>query len=235
MPLGNGDCIDDDSNPPRYVHATGSIGGLAFTSALGNSKYEQYEAYLREDSDKHFVLVTDHGGSSWDSVESLDEAVLDRDPRFEGYRFHAIIPRDEACGEVTSDAYEQLAAKTGGLTADLCAPDFTPLFELLREQVSENATSCRWVIPLPPSGMQFDRGRVNFDIVASDGSESRIGFVTDLAECDQTSDGQGWYYDDPDDPREMNACPTTCTSIRRLDQGQLSIEFGCMAQVATLI
>jgi hypothetical protein len=94
----------------------------------------------------------------------------------------------------------------------------------------ENATAvCAWNLPLPPSGQALDLTAVNVRYTSASGLGSNIGKVGSMAECAMFLDG--WYFDDPAAPKQIVACPQTCSEIQAGAAGaKVDVLFGCMTK-----
>lgn len=88
-------------------------------------------------------------------------------------------------------------------------------------QVERVELNCEWSIPVQNEGA-FDRDKVN--ILLSDAPETtRLVRVASAEAC--TDDG--WYYDDPDSPTRIIACPYVCEAIEQAPDPTVDILLGC--------
>ncbi len=89
---------------------------------------------------------------------------------------------------------------------------------------------CEWEIPPPPTGEKFNRDMVNvqFSPTASTSDAVIIGRVDTAESCGTEG---GWYYDNPDDPTRIIACPETCTAIQTAERAKIDILFGCQTLI----
>lgn len=232
-PFGSGDCAGDDSRPPAYVHVVSEKSGSSLVvNAIieDDDAYAAYAPYLRDDADVHIVAISDTDSSR--TAERWNELIPARDPHFEGYRFHAVVPLDTSCGSV-GDRYADLANLSGGVISNLCTGDFQPVFSAIAKGVVDTSARCEWDLPTPPAGLQFEVGRVNVDVVDARGRR-RLGYVPSREDCSRTQDKQGWYFDDPGAPTRMQACASTCAALSALAAGKVEIELGCETQPAPL-
>lgn len=234
-PLGNGDCTEDDSAPPRYVHALDfSVTSSVLLSMVRDSDtYEVYEPWLRATAGAHLVVISSDDGVPSVSPETWDERIVERDERFRGYVFHSIVPQPGSdCGP-SDDLYPTLAMRTGGTQNDICPDDLGPAFDNLLAAIESAAETCAWDIPPVLSGPEFQVGQVNVEI---DGSGGRVpvGQVPLRADCARAQGGQGWYYDNPAAPTTMLACPETCQDLRSTT-GLVHVGFGCQTIPADFI
>lgn len=95
-------------------------------------------------------------------------------------------------------------------------------------QIKGSVLGCTYAIPLPTSG-QPDYNQVNVEYTPSGGSPQTIPFVGSAAAC--PGDGNGWYYDDPQNPTQIILCDGICQTVSADDMGSIKIRLGC----ATLV
>ena len=88
-----------------------------------------------------------------------------------------------------------------------------------------NSASCTFQIPLPPGGGTPDYNQVNIVFTPSGGTPKTIPYVMSKANC--PTNGDGWYYDDPNNPTSINLCETTCGSVQADTNGSVDITLGC--------
>src|SRR5262249_23594878 len=87
------------------------------------------------------------------------------------------------------------------------------------------ALGCVYQIPLPATGAP-DYGKVNVVYTpGSGGNAQTIPYVMDKASC--PANGDGWYYDDPNNPMEILLCDGTCTRVEADVMGQINVTLGC--------
>jgi hypothetical protein len=84
-----------------------------------------------------------------------------------------------------------------------------------------------FALPLPPSGQSLDLTSVNVRYTSPSGFASDIGRVNTAADC--------WYFDHPDTPTQILACPQTCTEIQTGGaSATLEVLFGCKTKLPIL-
>ncbi|MBN1656675.1 MAG: VWA domain-containing protein [Deltaproteobacteria bacterium] len=114
-------------------------------------------------------------------------------------------------------------------------------FELIREYIVETRVEirvetqyvkldCQWEIPPPPEGETFDREKVNVEF-SSTGLESDKRYLAKVESEDKCEGELAWYYDDPQDPKQIIACPTACSLIEEADLGKIRVLLGCESMV----
>jgi hypothetical protein len=93
--------------------------------------------------------------------------------------------------------------------------------------VEREALECEWEIPAPPEGEIFDRNKVNVDFwpEGANGAKQSLSMAESEAACGTAT--TAWYYDNPDDPTRIIACPETCAQIKAAELGRIDIVLGC--------
>ncbi len=223
-PLGVGDCPDNDTNLPGFLHVDIRVGSNDAWDDLLDS-YDDWSDVFREESSKHVVIVSDDEPNLTDA--EFDAAFLALDPSFEGYFHHSVVSHSDcpSAAEI-GQPYIDLSMATDGVAADLCDQDFQAVFDALTTAVLGGvAVSCDFAIPEPPAGEVLDPDAVNVDIGSAMGPLETIPRVDGLKACDGVADG--WYYDEPDAPTMIFLCPQTCETIQALEDGVINIGFGC--------
>jgi len=86
------------------------------------------------------------------------------------------------------------------------------------------ALGCNYLIPTPTDGNP-DYGEVN--VVYSPMGQSGITFpnVPNMAAC--PANGNGWYYDNPNQPTQIVLCPSSCTLVEGDMTGEVDVTLGC--------
>jgi hypothetical protein len=194
--------------------------------------YNDYKGFLRDNSYKSFVAVTD------DESDRSTDWFLDRItsyPEFAstpfmpmGFVFHSIVSYgdngDKGCdtGAKQGDRYLALTNMTGGVKAPVCEDDWEPIFAALENAVvSGSQIPCVFDVPEAPGGKTLNPDELNLVHTPAGGSPTTIPNVADEASCSD----QGWYYDDPGDPTQVIACPATCDALA--GAGVVRLEAGC--------
>ncbi len=234
----------NDSNPPLYLHVDQRIPSQQGLQTIVNT-YSQWKTVMRPTSRKHFVVISDD--TSTMSSAQFNTGAISLDPSFADYRFHGIfayqskeaacaISQSEPCCRFASPGgegvpYKELATMTGGVQADLCAQDFSPVFDKFASSVVASARlNCGWLIPNPPEGQTLNPDLVNVVFVDPKETSSFLGRVASSADCSKVE--HGWFYDDPSKPKSIGVCPQTCTWIQGKPKAQVDLQFGCATKVA---
>jgi hypothetical protein len=118
---------------------------------------------------------------------------------------------------------------SAGLSAALAAIRDTISNTVTRTETVTAPLKCEWGIPPPPDGETFDPKQVNVDLLAN-GTQTRLGNVPSAAECGNYTNG--WYYDDPNNPTRILACPDTCTAVTSPGVVGVTVAIGCATEVA---
>jgi len=222
-PLASGGC-PDDNNLPTFLHVDQHVDSHdAFQRILG--RYPDYATMLRPDAAKHVVVISDDDSNM--GAAAFDTALKALDPSFANYVFHAIACEHDVgpCAD-EGKQYWNLVVSTGGVFGELANQNFGPVWDVMSQQVIQNATlACQWDIPAPPDGEQFVADLVNVALSINGGPASSLGQVSSPADC-ATVNG-GWYYDDPVSPTQIMVCPDVCQQIQSADTAEVNIEFGC--------
>ena len=228
-PLGSGGCPTFDTNPDGgYWHLNQKVGSTNSLSLIINT-YIDWAPMLRPNASKTFVVISDDNQET-DPIFSADDfiqAVGQLDVSlFAEWQFHGIFSyTDCPAAARPGTVYQDLVAKTGGVSGDLCLQNFKPVFDQIATGVITAAKlDCEWEIPPPPDGELFVPGEVNVRYTSSAGLEQDVLFVGTPADCGAAG---GWYYDDPQNPSKVLACPTTCDEIRLDENGKIDVLFGC--------
>jgi hypothetical protein len=243
-PLGSGSC-PEDTNLPRYFHVPEEVGSHDALDMFV-STYPTWQAQLRPNASKTFVVVTDDDAEDRDDENDEGQpAAAPRDMaawfseqvaalpggQFPSFTFSGIYcfsecPDAAAVGTV----YEELVQMTSGVKGDLCEQNFAPVFDALAKAVISTAgLECSWAIPAAPSGETFDRGRVNVQYSVAGNAAQALLQVADAAAC---GDRSGWHYDDAGNPTRIVACATTCAELQQDPAAQVDVLFGCSTQQA---
>ena len=127
------------------------------------------------------------------------------------------------------DIYWALSDMTSGLKFSICTPDWSGLFdELTRAIAIPEMLPCVYEIPEAPPGETFDPNRVNVEYTPGTGGAPEL--IPNVRTIDGCS-GEGWYYDDPDAPTQVQLCPFTCRRLEEDAAGRVDVAFGCMTVI----
>ncbi len=230
-PLGSGGCPTSDSNPPQFLHIDQTIDSWNALQQI-IARYPDWSVARRPDAALHIVVVSDDNSQL--PAAEFDSMFKALDPSFGNYVLHGIVAPSGGwdpteCQGVSTAAgtvYLDLIGMTGGILGNLCLQDFVPVFDELSTQVvSGSSLSCKWPIPDPPMGMDFDKDKVNVEFDDGTGKTEVFARVDTPDDCPWIS--QGWYYDNPTMPEHILLCPQTCDQVQDVATAGIEIQFGC--------
>lgn len=164
--------------------------------------------------------------SGVDGVVTIAKAGVSGSPSIQTFVIGVFSQADDATMNA-GDNLDRIATAGGtekahivGATGDV-EQDFLDALDAIRG----SRLPCNFQLPEPTSG-SFDANKVN--VVFDDGNRSRtLYYWPDAAACDPT-DG-GWYYDDPNAPTQIIACPASCSAIQGASgaKASVNISLGC--------
>ncbi len=118
-------------------------------------------------------------------------------------------------------------AQAGGTTKAFVVSDqnANQAFLDAMNQIRGTALACDYAIPLP-NGQQPNFSQVNIYFTPPGSpTENVIYRVPDASQCDPVNGG--WFYDNPQDPKQIRACPASCEQLKSSGGGKVRIEVGC--------
>lgn len=197
------------------------------------AEYRLYEPFLRQDSHKIFVVISDgdafqapHDSSLPDSrfISTIDTRKdLLGDWRLYGIYSHLECESADAIGY----AYERLVEYSDGLSIDLCLHDFSLLFEELVMDIERRGLfDCRWSVWDVFERADRDPNLVNAVFIDSDGNREIVPFVFFESDC---GSHVAWYYlGESDTPKEVALCPEACQIVQQGRYPELALVFSCL-------
>ena len=96
-------------------------------------------------------------------------------------------------------------------------------------QIRHSALGCVYQIPAPSSGGTPDYMEVNVVYTPSGGSPETFPYVGSQANC--PASGNGWYYNDANNPTQIILCTSTCGVVQADSMGEVDITLGCQTQI----
>jgi hypothetical protein len=94
-----------------------------------------------------------------------------------------------------------------------------------KTEITTKISECEWGIPPVPEGETFNKDMVNVVFSEPGVEDVSFGRVGGLESCVA---GKGaWYYDDPENPTQVIACPDSCEYLKSVEGGVVNIQFGC--------
>jgi hypothetical protein len=128
--------------------------------------------------------------------------------------------------------YQREVTNTGGVFASICSEDWTQVFGSLSDAVIASAPlPCDYAIPPPPTGMSFDRTKVNVKYTPQGADPASVQPYGKVKDADACGDEDGWYFDDDTNPTKVMLCPTTCAAVGGGEGGAVDVLFGCATVV----
>lgn len=129
--------------------------------------------------------------------------------------------------ENSGPPHQYLSQLTGGLRFPVChTQSYDAVFQQIAQSVSKVVKlACSWKVPEPPQGKTFDPGLLNLQYLPDAG-----GVAVDLVNVEsQAACGaqDAWYYDNPQAPAQVLACPATCSKLEQNVTGKLDLKLGC--------
>lgn len=197
------------------------------TLAVLQGTFEFLEGIVDDDPDGLYavVLVTDGypQGCDDNDIPTVVELVSEHASTIPTYVIGVENPPLPDAPDTVSDL-NAIAVAGGTSQAFLIAtgdPESTKeSFSQAIDEIRGQAVSCEIAIPPAPAGQVFDRSKVTV-LYSSGGDEA--AFVYD-PDCEQEN---AWHYDDPDDPKTIVLCPSTCEMVMADPQASILVEFGC--------
>lgn len=213
-------CPDTDST--KYKHVRNYVDSNDSLRVIATSLPE-YTDFLRADSVKHVVVVTDDQSAL--PLQAYRDSL--RGTALESHVFHSIVSTEGACvgpygGAVAEGTlYEELSAETDGTVSSICQEDWSQIFDAIADSVQRGAViPCEFLIPAPPFGtISYDS--VTVDFTPEGRPPLSLERVDTAADC---STGLQWYYDNNEVPQYVLLCEDACGD--RI--GTLSIHIGCI-------
>lgn len=223
QPLGGPDC----TNGPRYQYIYSQVSSDEALIKLVEH-YPHYQAFLREKTTKHFVVVTDDE-SEKDAAWFKAELAKMQNPGFaNGFVVHSIVgygtDQIDGCDSAAQygATYVQLSDETGGAKFPVCESNWVPIFDQLAQAVVDKVKApCTYQMPSPGEGLKINPAQI---LVTYTEGQTKVSIpkVDDAAACG--GGVHGFYYDDVLQPQVITFCPTTCES---LGAGSIDVVFGC--------
>jgi hypothetical protein len=219
QPTGSGLCSPQgaDSRVPEFFHHPRAVARNALEVLY--DEYPTYAPYLRSDSHKTFMVVSD-ADAAGDRYRSADAFIADfdaldpsllRDWRMVSIHAGSLCPSAISIGHV----YADIVGRRGYFTGDLCSSDWDSLLPAFARLAKPAATDviCSFVFPgTPPvESRATDPTRMSLRLETLDGASEILPYVITETFCDATTGG--WYTDPQRDPFLMFTCPATCQRL----------------------
>ena len=224
-PLGGPNCTDG----PQFKHIKQTIGSKNGHSVLVSS-YSKWKSFLRPDATKNFVAVTDDNSNqsaAWfmSQIKNIDPVQFKPSPEVpHGFVYHSIVAYNSSsdCPTIASKGtvYLDLTAQTNGAKFKICEKNWAPIFQSLANSVVQTAKpGCTYKVPFPAGVGASDKFGVSY--VAKDD-------LFDVPKAPNNvcpSNGVGFTVDNPNAPKEMTLCSSSCNLLK--GGGNIQFDFGC--------
>lgn len=248
-PLGGASCA---SKPPRFynvpVHVESNDALQILTDTYDNASSSSYYKaptpwmnYVRPEAVKIFVVITDDDSYMQDA--DFDKALLAKKPpgmfgdaNGRKYIFDSIVGWQPGTAPLSTQqcttavntglVYQRLSKLTGGLVDSVCNTSFAAVFDNLAKGVTKRL-ACELDVPVQEDGTPLDPDKVVVQFTPSGEDARKLVQVTGPTKCKKIDDG--WYYDDPSDPKKVILCPSTCDDVSGDTGGEMKVLFGCKA------
>ena len=105
---------------------------------------------------------------------------------------------------------------------EICTAEWDDIFIAIGEQVLASSTlPCTYTIPTPSDGLAIVYDDVTVSFEEENGTTTELSRVEGFESC---TDGNGWYFDDDENPTVIELCEAICGEVA----GRLQIGFGCI-------
>lgn len=95
-------------------------------------------------------------------------------------------------------------------------------------QIRGSLAQCDFDVPSPPDGRQLEYDKVNVAYTPASGATTVLPYSQDCAT------GAGWHFDDPNAPKQVQLCASTCNAVKSDAGGKVDVSFTCAARPDTL-
>jgi hypothetical protein len=253
-PLGTGAPACTGGPEGRLLHIHRSVASRNAPD-LVLSQYPMYQSFLRMNSAKVFLWITDDESSMF-TADSFRTALRALAPAgmFDIQIHNSIVGyygdtpatwstrSAGACGSLArvgstymrlaqclTNANAPIADCTPGSTGRVCESDWTSIFvAIARGVVSGVAVACEFEVPAPPMGQSIDLERVAVSVLTTGGVPERtLTRVENEAACTPN----GWYADDPMNPTRILFCTDACRAVQAVPDASVNIDIGCFTDV----
>jgi von Willebrand factor type A domain len=226
--------LTDSAPLSAALDAASPQGGTPTLPALvGAISYAQQTAAARPDEKTVVVLVTDGepgimvNGQFAPGCTNNDIAHV---ASAAATGLAASIPT-YVIGVGTSLTKLEAIAQAGGTNQAFLIPVSNPTatraelqkaFESVR---SQQKVSCNFAMPKAPEGQTLDKDRINVAFTPATGG------VTPLVYSKDCTADNGWRYDNPAAPTQIELCPSACSNAQHDPNGKLSVAVGCKTNI----
>ncbi len=203
------------------VNSKFPFGGTPMYAALGGAEqWAKAYAFNHPDDKVAVVLVTDGEPKGCDEDVTHIAALAQDALTNGGVQTYAL----GLAG--SNEAQMNLIASAGGTNAAILIGNGNAEAELLAafKKIQGDQLACDFPIPTQDGGMAVDPKLINVDFTPSGGMTEVFGQVPDEAACGW---GDGWYYDDPNQPTKILLCPASCAKVQADEHPKVDVLVGC--------
>jgi hypothetical protein len=229
---GNADPLaatDLAKDPNRYQQRAVTVDSYNALTQI-NAEFPRYQDFLRADAPTHVIVVTDdESDTSEGGITAADFKAQMEEKLGRGFTFHSIVAdgKNGCRGSGIGTQYLTLSDQTNGEKLQICASDWTAMFEQLQEAVRATVElPCDFAIPPNPEGETVDPNAVQVVYQSRDGDEQQIPRADSAEAC---GDKSAWHFDDKNKPTRIELCPAACETVKQ--GGQVDIAFGCAPDI----
>lgn len=244
-PLANPNC---ETKPPRFyainqtVASTNALALLLSTFDNKNDPLSAWNKYVRYDSIKFFVIVTDDNSSL--SAANFEAQLFQKMPagifgteQDRKYIFNSIVGWDglntppttltQKCSTAANSGrvYQELSVLTGGVVEAICKDDWSKILDTIADGVVK-ALGCEFQVPQPQNG-SLDPDLVEVQLSLDGAAPTTMPRVLDEASC--SVEPGAFYFDSNTAPTEVKLCPAACSQVSADPKAEVSVLVGCPA------
>ncbi len=240
-PLGDANCGTScgpgNTTCPRFLAVDQTVNSRDALSLLSTqSQYNKFNHFLRPNSQKYFLIITDDNSDI--SASSFDQRLSQLTPQYNlgDYVLHAIYgyenktecPSLAAVGSV----YSTLVTNSGGTRARICDSDWKATFnQMAQAVVSGSKLACEFNVPTPPPGKTLSASSVSVLYTpGGGGTPETLTRVQDAGSC-PASGTKAFYFDDNTKPTKVHICPSTCPTLQNDTAGKVQVLFKCKSSI----
>lgn len=146
---------------------------------------------------------------------------------FNGFNFTPSVPTYVIGLPGVDQTFADTVAQAGGSGSAIVigSTNVEVEFRNALKKIRGQALPCEYDVP-SDVGSSVDLDRVNVVFTPSDGSDAQT--IPQATDC---SGGTGWVYDDPSNPKKIELCPGSCSTVQDDFEASLDILLGCKTVV----
>ena len=247
-PLANPNCA---TKPPRFyaidrtISSTNALTQLlaSYDTKLNDDPFSIWRSFVRFDSVKFFVVVTDDNSSL--SATKFEEQLFQKEPAGifgtpdnRKYFFNSIVgwdgvnppPTHLTTGKCQSAAnsgrvYQELSLMTDGILETICREDWSSIFDKMADKLVKTL-GCEFQVPQPENG-KLDPDLVEVQLSLGGAPPTTMPRVLDEASC--AAEPGAFHFDSNTAPTEVKLCPGACSQVSSDPKAEVSVLVGCPA------